>query len=1181
MKRKLSSRFLSLFLALALVVGTLPVALATEESSRPQDVTIGEGEDASPQETPNEEPTDDPNGEDVTDPDDKPDPEPIKVDSVSLDAATLELEIGESSDLEATVSPADAENQGVSWSSSNSAVATVSGGTVTAKGEGEAVITVTTDEGGKTATCRVTVNAPSPISVTGVELSQTNMTLTVGKKTKLQATVNPADASNQKVSWSADAPSIATVDQSGNVTAVRDGSTTIRVRTQDGEYEATCSLVVESGATVPTLTLNKSSLALVSGGNETLSATTNPAGVGVSWTTSNGNVATVSQSGKVTAVGTGTAVITATPTGGTSASCTVTVGQVTAPTLSRTSLSVKVGKSSALSVNNLPAGATVAWSTNTGNIVTLKTSGTGNVNCSVTGVTAGKSVTITALVKNGQGGQIASLKCTVSVTAASATDITYSVDGEEYVDFVASHFNNVCTDVYGKALSYVIFDLPSSSRGTLYYNYDDGAYDRKVSDSTKYYYNGSSSRAYLSKVTFVPDEDYSGTVTISYSAVDASGNSYTGSVIIKVEDASSEIAYSAGLNEPIVFDSEDFDDLCDSITGRTLDYVKFTLPSSNRGVLYYDYDDGNYDSKVSASKKYYYDDSPNLSDITFVPAKNWSGTLSISFTGEDSKGKSFSGTVKITVSKTGGGDIDYTVAKGGSVDFDIDDFNDYSKDETNASLNYVTFTPPSSSKGTLYYQYDDGDFDSKVTSSEKYYRSKRPYISDVTFVPAKNYTGTVSISFDGWNSNGKKFSGTIKINVGNVDQGDIVYSAAVGTTIELDVDDFNRFCKSETNSNLRYVKFTLPTSSKGILYGADDKKISNTTEYYRDQKPYLDEVTFVPAKNMTGNVSIDFTGRSVGGKNFSGTLLLKYASVKEPEVLRYATSGQAVYFTSAEFIAACNARGVGALSSVRFQLPSESTGTLYENYISSASFEGRVTAGTSYAAASLGKICFVPKAGFSGTATITYTGTDKNDLTYTGYVQVVVSTPAGGLPFTDLGNHGWAVDAVEYLYKNGITTGTTATTYGPAGSITRGDFVLMLARAFGFLGSSGTALNDNFKDVPADSYYAQAIYSAKQMGIAQGSNDGNFNPKAPLTREDAMVLLQRTLNRTGRGIAEGTDSTLANFPDRGKISSYAQGSVAALVQAGIIKGDNTGNLQPKGTLTRAEMAVILYRVLAL
>ncbi len=570
--------------------------------------------------------------------------------------------------------------------------------------------------------------------------------------------------------------------------------------------------------------------------------------------------------------------------------------------------------------------------------------------------------------------------------------------------------------------------------------------------------------------------------------------------------------------------------------------------------------------------------------MSFVPARNWSGTLTISFTARDTKRNTFSGTIEITVSRTAD-DIMYSVDRNGSVAFDAGDFNSFSKSATGSSLDYVEFTLPSSNKGTLYYNYDDGDYDEKVSSSKRYYRNQRPYLENITFVPARNYTGTVSIPFQGSSADSDSFSGTIRVTVGGGDSGDIEYSAAVNSPITLSSDDFNDYCKDETGKSLSYVQFTLPATSRGILYygyddGDYDKKVSASTEYFLSKSPYLEQVTFVPAKNYTGTVIIDFTGESTGGKAFSGSLLLSFATVKDPGVIYYTTDAQEVTFRSSDFSSACDKRGGAGLASVVFQLPPESAGRLYYNYGSPTSYGGLVDDDTAYevdGSPSISRISFVPKAGFSGTVTIAYTGTDESGSTYTGYVQIGVTPSSSSSYFTDMGRYSWAAESVDYLYENGITTGVGATTYHPDGLITRGDFVLMLSRAFRFSVSGG----DNFKDVPAESYYAQAISSAKALGIAQGGSDGRFNPSASLTREDAMVLLQRTLNRTGHGIDDASASYLNRFSDGKSVSSYAQGSVAALVQAGVIQGDDAGNLNPKGSLTRAEMAVILHRVLTL
>jgi hypothetical protein len=169
----------------------------------------------------------------------------------------------------------------------------------------------------------------------------------------------------------------------------------------------------------------------------------------------------------------------------------------------------------------------------------------------------------------------------------------------------------------------------------------------------------------------------------------------------------------------------------------------------------------------------------------------------------------------------------------------------------------------------------------------------------------------------------------------------------------------------------------------------------------------------------------------------------------------------------------------------------------------------------------------------------------------------------------------WAVDAIDYLYEAGVVNGTAPRTYTPASPITRGDFMLMLVRAFDLKATTA----GNFQDVPLDSYYYDAIAIAKILGIAKG--DGlNFNPRASVTRQDAMVLTARTLQSVGSPLPAASQSVLLPFPDNAKIAEYAKDAVAALVQSGIITGDGTG-INPLGNTSRAEMAVILYRILML
>ena len=158
---------------------------------------------------------------------------------LTLSQTSATLEVGETLKLNATVSPANAANKGVTWSSSNPAAVTVANGVLTAKAEGTATITATTVVGKKTATCKVTVNPP----VTGVTLSKTSAILEVGETLTLKATVTSANAPNKSVTWTSSNPAAATVAD-GVVTAKAAGMATITATTVVGKKTATCKITV-------------------------------------------------------------------------------------------------------------------------------------------------------------------------------------------------------------------------------------------------------------------------------------------------------------------------------------------------------------------------------------------------------------------------------------------------------------------------------------------------------------------------------------------------------------------------------------------------------------------------------------------------------------------------------------------------------------------------------------------------------------------------------------------------------------------------------------------------------------------------------------------------------------------------------------------------------------------------
>lgn len=167
-----------------------------------------------------------------------------RVTGVTLNYSSISLIVGSSRTLTATVTPSDALDKSVTWSSNNTSVATVStSGTVSAKAVGTAVITVRTNDGGKTATCTVTV---TPVSVTGVSLNKSSLTLYVSDNETLVATVSPTNATNKSVTWSSSNYSVANVNSAGTVSALSAGSAIITATTSDGGYTATCSVTVKA-----------------------------------------------------------------------------------------------------------------------------------------------------------------------------------------------------------------------------------------------------------------------------------------------------------------------------------------------------------------------------------------------------------------------------------------------------------------------------------------------------------------------------------------------------------------------------------------------------------------------------------------------------------------------------------------------------------------------------------------------------------------------------------------------------------------------------------------------------------------------------------------------------------------------------------------------------------------------
>jgi uncharacterized protein YjdB/endonuclease I len=218
----------------------------------------------------------------------------VAVTGVSLSASTASVAVGSTTSLTATVSPSDATNKNVTWSSSNTSIATVSSGVVSGVSAGNATITVTTADGGWTDTCTVTVSATT-IDVTAVAVSFASSSIYVGQTTQASVAYTPSNATNKTGTWTSDDETVASVNSSGVVTAVGVGSTYINFESNDGPSDYAL-ITVTAAPIVKTL----SSIA-VSGAtaSATFGSTYSISGLVVTATYSDGTTADVTTSSTI------------------------------------------------------------------------------------------------------------------------------------------------------------------------------------------------------------------------------------------------------------------------------------------------------------------------------------------------------------------------------------------------------------------------------------------------------------------------------------------------------------------------------------------------------------------------------------------------------------------------------------------------------------------------------------------------------------------------------------------------------------------------------------------------------------------------------------------------------------------------------------------------------------------
>ncbi len=666
-------------------------------------------------------------------------------------------------------------------------------------------------------------------------------------------------------------------------------------------------------------------------------------------------------------------------------------------------------------------------------------------------------------------------------SSSSSATISYTAD-DDSVKFRSADFKSACSDATGKTLDFVKFTLPSSSKGTLWYDYE-GSDEAKVTANRKYYAADTPS---LNKVYFVPKSGASGTVSISFTGTTTNEKTFTGTVKIKMSSSSSSssvIKYTVKSSSEVDFKVRDFEKACTAETDSELTKIVFTsLPSASKGKLYLGYKSSSrYDEIVSEDEDYYVDDDPAISDITFVPKSSASGTVTIKYKGYYSRSKYYDGTVQIKITGSSSRDDDddddddnistltLTTNKNKEVSLNASSISSAYKKATGKTLSYIKLSSVSSSYGKLYYDYDSDD-EEAVRSSDKYYASKNPYIKNVSFVPAKNYTGTVTLSYTAYASSGTGTDGKIKITVKGSSKddddddntngsADVSLGVVKNRSVTFTVSPFNVASISVTDDSVRSIRFGAVNSSYGKLYynygTYSQKEVPAAAVFYASGEPYITGVTFVPAKGYTGNVTIPYTGTNNSGKTFSGVVRIAVTSYKK---LFSDVTEDKWYYDTVSIV--CDANLMRGTSDTTFN--PEGSMTVAEAITMGARLYNSIRGGT--------------------------------DVTFTASAS---------------GN--WFDVYVSFAIKNGIIKADDFSDYTRTATRAEMAYIFYHSVTPAYL----SAINswNSLPDVTIYDKYGSEIYSLYNAGILTGNDSyGTFGPSSEITRAQAAAILGRTGN---------------------------------------------------------------------
>lgn len=921
---------------------------------------------------------------------------------------------------------------------------------------------------------------PAVFAVDGtVSVTAGNTTLKVGNTT----TVSVTDADGNAVTGvtlTSDHTDIVSVIDSSTIKALKVGSATITAMvTEDGKTQTLGSVQITVELGVTAITADPSSIEIDADNAKTasLSVTLTGAAAGdvLAVRSSDESVVTVpasvdastgSCSVTLTAVKTGTATVTLSCGQATPAQVTVTVKATKDHTVTfeKQKLTVKKGETAVNPATKGPAaGDKLTYASSNTAVAAVTEDGT------VTGAAAG-TATITATVKNASDVIVRTASYTVEVADAYKIELSAAPS-----TLTAGSASTVSATVYQymKEQGYVPYQ---QSVELTWKAYMESVADLGGSDPSKAVKtttsSGSSSVTLYTYATGTSKTAVQVPVTVS---VTISGTTYQASPLsVSVSPAS---APSFAVHEEDYFDPDDFSEAVDGATGRYAGKLSaITIEGSNGGSVY---ENG---SRVSSSMKYYVSGARNklISSLYFRTSSTSTTNAYFTYIGYDTDGDVIAAG-KVTLGDESV-DMEYSASFGGSVTFLESDFSKAFSGRAGEKLDYVTFAMnratvvmnnktyslnDGSNAAIFGWAYTTSKATTKLSSTDKcYYQASYTQLDldEVTYVTGSYRTKyTVYLPYTAVGTSGSRYEGYTAITV----SGDDSITASGASMKTLGAAD----AVLRAYPNAAYVMFKQPAVSEGrLLYNFRSVAAQNYTavDYSKDQfylsgtsakNLYLDSVFFLPAADCSTQIRLAFTVYGTSGTQLgSGELTVRVASK-----------------TASSVFSDVNARTCS-----------------------------------------------------------------------------------------------WAANAVDFMNEYGLVKGTGTSTFGWKGSMTRGDFVLILYRNAG--SPSVYGVSNPFTDVKSTDYYYEAVLWAYRNNVVNGTSTTTFGPKGKITREQIASILWRL---AGKPVYS---ASLRSYTDYASVSDYAYDAMSWAVGSGYVKGSGA-KLSPKNNATRAEVAVMLHRYL--